>query len=136
VGTALSVVSVSLLALNSTGALLNEASLAAAAVAVLQALSSALMMNIAIVGINQCYDVDIDKVGQVSSGDAVEPDRSPRCTSKTASRGPPGSLTASAHEVFRTSATAITCKRAGLAWRPGSKRSTAGASVPSCCRHV
>ncbi|GLI60261.1 hypothetical protein VaNZ11_002350 [Volvox africanus] len=57
-GTALSVVSISLLAL--AGA----EPWRAAITALLQALSSALLMNIAIVGINQLYDIEIDKVNK------------------------------------------------------------------------
>ncbi|KAG2436973.1 hypothetical protein HYH02_011405 [Chlamydomonas schloesseri] len=58
IGTALSVVSISLLALG--GAQPGGA----AGVALLQALASALLMNIAIVGINQLYDVEIDKINK------------------------------------------------------------------------
>ncbi|GFR42837.1 hypothetical protein Agub_g3795 [Astrephomene gubernaculifera] len=58
IGTALSVVSISLLALG--GAQIS----APAITAVLQALVSALLMNIAIVGINQLYDIEIDKVNK------------------------------------------------------------------------
>ncbi|GLC58973.1 hypothetical protein PLESTB_001428500 [Pleodorina starrii] len=58
IGTALSVVSISLLAL--AGAEPGRVAI----VALLQALSSALLMNIAIVGINQLYDIEIDKVNK------------------------------------------------------------------------
>ncbi|PNW79412.1 hypothetical protein CHLRE_09g414000v5 [Chlamydomonas reinhardtii] len=58
IGTTLSVVSISLLALG--GAQPGGA----AAVALVQALASALLMNIAIVGINQLYDIEIDKVNK------------------------------------------------------------------------
>ncbi|GIL89211.1 hypothetical protein Vretimale_18604 [Volvox reticuliferus] len=57
-GTALSVTSISLLALAGS-----EPGLVAIT-ALLHALSSALLMNIAIVGINQLYDIEIDKVNK------------------------------------------------------------------------
>ncbi|KXZ45694.1 hypothetical protein GPECTOR_51g679 [Gonium pectorale] len=58
IGTALSVVSISLLALGGTS-FGSEA-----AVALAQALVSALLMNVSIVGINQLYDIEIDKVNK------------------------------------------------------------------------
>ncbi|KAG2491279.1 hypothetical protein HYH03_010285 [Edaphochlamys debaryana] len=61
VGTALSVLSISLLALAGTGVPLTSQ---ATVVALLQALVSALAMNVAIVGINQLYDIEIDKVNK------------------------------------------------------------------------
>lgn len=57
-GTAISIISISCLAVSGwqwTGP---------AVVALVQALSSALLMNVAIVGINQLYDIDIDKVNK------------------------------------------------------------------------
>lgn len=61
-GTFISVVSISLLALQSQGpGVVVPASAAATGLA--QALASALLMNVAIVGINQLFDIDIDKVG-------------------------------------------------------------------------
>lgn len=57
-GTCISVVSVSFLALGPAG-LIPEAALALA-----QALPAALLMNICIVGINQVYDVEIDRVNK------------------------------------------------------------------------
>jgi len=63
-GTAISILSISLLAMQSQGAVgLNTH---AALVGLLQALSSALLMNVAIVGINQLFDIDIDKVSSSS----------------------------------------------------------------------
>ena len=59
-GTFVSVVSISLLALGSR----NLFTTAAAATALGQALASALLMNICIVGINQIYDIEIDKVNK------------------------------------------------------------------------
>lgn len=56
IGTAVSVASISLLALGSAPLT------AGPAIALIQALASALLMNIAIVGINQLYDIEIDKV--------------------------------------------------------------------------
>lgn len=58
IGTAISVISISMLALEGASPTL------AAGVALLQALASALLMNVAIVGINQLYDVEIDKVNK------------------------------------------------------------------------
>mmetsp|Transcript_7505 Transcript_7505/g.15287 ORF Transcript_7505/g.15287 Transcript_7505/m.15287 type:complete len:438 (-) Transcript_7505:120-1433(-) len=58
-GTAVSVVSISLLAVR-TSADLNPVMLAG----VMQALIPALLMNIAIVGLNQLYDIEIDKVNK------------------------------------------------------------------------
>lgn len=55
-GTAVSVASISCLAVG--GATWPPA----AVTALLQALSSALLMNVAIVGLNQMYDIEIDKV--------------------------------------------------------------------------
>jgi len=60
-GTAISVISISLLALQSQG--LASVNTQAAVIGLVQALSSALLMNVAIVGINQLYDIEIDKVG-------------------------------------------------------------------------
>jgi homogentisate phytyltransferase/homogentisate geranylgeranyltransferase len=57
-GTFVSIVSVSIMAMQS----LTWTS--AAVVGLLQALVPALLMNVAIVGINQLYDVDIDKVNK------------------------------------------------------------------------
>lgn len=57
-GTFVSIVSVSIMAMQSftwTAAAVNG---------LLQALVPALLMNVAIVGINQLYDVDIDKVNK------------------------------------------------------------------------
>lgn len=59
-GTAISVISISLLALQSHG--LANVHTQAAVVGLVQALVSALLMNVAIVGINQLYDIEIDKV--------------------------------------------------------------------------
>ncbi len=56
IGTAVSVSSISLLALGSAPLTSGPA------IALIQALVSALLMNIAIVGINQLYDIEIDKV--------------------------------------------------------------------------
>lgn len=56
-GTAISIISVSLLAMPSTSAVTP-----AVLTALGQALVSALLMNVAIVGLNQVYDVEIDKV--------------------------------------------------------------------------
>lgn len=58
-GTCVSVVSVSLLALGS-----QSITAAPAASALCSALASALLMNICIVGINQIYDIEIDKVNK------------------------------------------------------------------------
>jgi homogentisate phytyltransferase/homogentisate geranylgeranyltransferase len=55
-GTAVSIVSISCLAVAGAGWP------AAAGPALAQALSSALLMNVAIVGLNQLYDIEIDKV--------------------------------------------------------------------------
>jgi len=61
-GTAISVISISLLALQSHG--LASVNLQAATTGLLQALTSALLMNVAIVGVNQLFDIDIDKVNK------------------------------------------------------------------------
>ena len=58
-GTLVSVVSVSLLALGPAGL-----ATPGAAAALAQALSSALLMNVSIVGINQIYDIEIDRVNK------------------------------------------------------------------------
>lgn len=63
-GTAISVVSISLLALQTHG--LGCAGTHAAVAGLAQALVSALLMNVAIVGINQIFDIDIDKVNSWS----------------------------------------------------------------------
>ncbi|KAF5830103.1 UbiA prenyltransferase family-domain-containing protein [Dunaliella salina] len=60
-GTAISVISISLLALQSHGMAVN---LQAALAGLAQALTSALLMNVAIVGVNQLFDIDIDKVNK------------------------------------------------------------------------
>jgi homogentisate phytyltransferase/homogentisate geranylgeranyltransferase len=57
-GTAVSILSVSVLALQ--GQAWSNSALAA----LWQALSSALLMNVSIVGLNQCFDVEIDKVNK------------------------------------------------------------------------
>lgn len=65
-GTAISVLSISLLALQSPQAVKLEAvDMSVAAGAVFQALSAALLANIAVVGLNQLTDIEIDKVGEV-----------------------------------------------------------------------
>lgn len=65
-GTAISVLSISLLAMQSPQAVkLQAVDMSVAAGAALQALSAALLANIAVVGLNQLTDIEIDKVGEV-----------------------------------------------------------------------